>query len=427
MSSRETLAIRGGTPVVPPGAVKPWPHITEEDRQAVLAVMEDGDIVRQRTVQNEALSREWAEYIGVRYCIPTNSGTAALHMAVAGLGIGPGDEVIVPAFTYWASAAAVLHHNAIPVFVDIDPRTYTLDPAQIEVKTTERTKAIMPVHIHGLPADMHPILEIARKHGLAVIEDCAQAHGARYRGRLCGAMGDAAGFSTQASKVLTTGSEGGLFVTDDETIYQRAALLQYLGEIVVPGKERETQGYNAYGLGWMYRGDVFGQAFVRSQLRRLDAYNEWRRGNCAHLTQKLQGTPGLTTPYEPEGYHHVFYTYTLEFHPEQLGLDVPPRIFRDKIMEALTAEGVPNTRWQRMAVPSQAIFQSREGYGKGCPWSCSYSRPDIEYHTEDYPITNRFVDRNVYILGIYPPNGEDLMELYVAAIRKVLQNARELC
>ncbi|MCC6442803.1 MAG: DegT/DnrJ/EryC1/StrS family aminotransferase [Armatimonadetes bacterium] len=420
------LAIHGGQAVVPKGMVKPWPHITDEDRQAVMEVLADGNILPQRTLQNESLTREWAEYLGVRYCIPTNSGTSALHMAVAGLGIEPGDEVIVPAFTYWASAAAVLHHNAIPIFVDIDPHTYTIDPTKIEARISDRTRAIMPVHIHGLSADMDPILEIARKHSLAVIEDCAQSHGARYKGKLCGTMGDAAGFSTQASKVLTTGSEGGLFTTNDELVHKRAALTQYLGELVVPGRERETQDYNAHGLGWVYRPDVFGQAFVRSQLKRLDANNDWRRKNCAYLTERLQGTPGLSTPYEPEGSHHIYYVYTLEFYPEQLKLDIPTRAFRDRLMEALAAEGVPNTQWQRMAVPSQEVFQAKDGYGKGCPWSCPYSRPGIEYRTEDYPMTNRFVDRNIYLLGIYPPNGEDLMELYVQAIEKVIGQVREL-
>ena len=138
----------------------------------------------------------------------------------------------------WASAAAVLHHNAIPVFVDIDPRTYCIDPDLVEAKITERTRAIMPVLIHGMPADMDPVLAIAKRHDLAVIEDVAQAHGARYKGRLCGSMGDAAGYSTQASKTLSSGCQGGLFTTNDEMVHKRAALLQYFGELVVPGRER---------------------------------------------------------------------------------------------------------------------------------------------------------------------------------------------
>ncbi len=251
--------------------------------------------------------------MGVGYCIPVNSGTAALHLCVAGVGIEPGDEVIVPAFTFWATAAAVLHHNAIPVFVDIDPHTYCIDATLIEAKVTERTRAIMPVHIHGMPADMDTILAIAKKYDLKVIEDVAQAHGAKYKGRFCGAMGDAAGYSTQASKTLSSGCQGGLFTTDDEQIYKRAALLQYFGELVVPGQEREEQEYNAYGLGWMYRGDMFSQAFIRSQIKRLDENNAPRIRNCDYLTQRLNQIDGIETPFVPEGCEPVYYNYVVGF------------------------------------------------------------------------------------------------------------------
>ena len=233
------LAIHGGKRSVPNGIIKPWPEVTDADRDAIAEVIASERITEQQRIQSEGLASEWAEYMGVRYCIPVNSGTAALHLCVAGVGIEPGDEVIIPAFTFWATAAAVLHHNAIPVFVDIDPVTYCIDPNAIEAKITERTRAIMPVHIHGMPADMDAILAIAKKHNLKVIEDVAQAHGARYKGKRCGAFGDAAGYSTQASKTLSSGCQGGLFTTDDEEIHKRAALLQYFGEIVVPGRERE--------------------------------------------------------------------------------------------------------------------------------------------------------------------------------------------
>lgn len=205
---QKELAIHGGKRTVPEGFIKPWPEVTEADKKAVIEVLNTPRITGQQKIQSEGLAKEWGEYMGAEYCIPVNSGTAALHMCVAGLGIEPGDEVIVPAFTFWASAAAVLHHNAIPVFVDIDPRTYCIDANLIESKISERTKAIMPVHIHGMPADMDPILQIAKKHNLKIIEDVAQAHGAKYKGRLCGSMGDAAGYSTQASKTLSSGCQG---------------------------------------------------------------------------------------------------------------------------------------------------------------------------------------------------------------------------
>ena len=418
------LALCGGKRTVPEGLIKPWPHVTEADRKAVMEVLDTpasigppGQTAQQR-IQSEGLAREWAEYMGVKYCIPVNSGTAALHMCVAGLGIEPGDEVILPAFTFWASAAAVLHHNAIPVFVDIDPRTYCIDPDLIEAAITEHTKAVMPVHIHGMPADMDRVLEIARRHGLGVIEDVAQAHGARYKGRLCGSMGDAAGYSTQASKTLSSGCQGGLFTTDDEIVYARADRLQYFGERVIPGRERQDQEYNAHGLSWMYRGDMFSQAFVRSQLRRLDENNALRVGNCEFLTKHLGEIPGVEPPCVPDDCQPVYYNYVVGFDPEALGLTVPARVLRDKAMEALKAEGVPVGLWQRRTVPAQEVFQNPIGYGKGCPWKCHARK--VDYDPASYPKAGAFLDSHFYVFDVNPPNDLELMGLYVEAFRKVM-------
>ena len=421
----EQLAIHGGQPTIPEGTIKPWPHITDADRQAVMEVLSSDSINEQRKIQSEALSQEWAAYVGRKYCIPTNSGTAALHMCIAALGIEPGDEVIVPAFTFWATAAAVLHHNAIPIFVDIDPKTFCIDPAQIEAKLSERTKAVIAVHIHGMPADMDGVLAIAKQHGLKVIEDAAQAHGSRYKDVPCGAIGDVAGFSTQMSKTLTTGSEGGLFVTDDEDYHKQAALLQYFGELVVPGRERQEQEYNAFGLGWMYRGDVFGQAFIRSQLKRLDTNNALRIRNCNFLTEHLSKIKGIETPYVPPQCESVFYNYVVGVKPEELGLSVSPKVFREKVQEALTAEGLHVGQWQRRPVPAQEIFQAQIGYGRGCPWTCGHAQP-VEYRTEDYPNATAFIDSHFYLFDVNPPNDLDLMKLYVEAFEKVMDNPDQL-
>ena len=421
----EQLAIHGGQPTISEGTIKPWPHITDADRQAVMEVLSSDSINEQRKIQSEALSQEWAAYVGRKYCIPTNSGTAALHMCIAALGIEPGDEVIVPAFTFWATAAAVLHHNAIPIFVDIDPKTFCIDPAQIEAKLSERTKAVIAVHIHGIPADMDGVLAIAQQHGLKVIEDAAQAHGSRYKGVPCGAIGDVAGFSTQMSKTLTTGSEGGLFVTDDEDYHKQAALLQYFGELVVPGRERQEQEYNAFGLGWMYRGDVFGQAFIRSQLKRLDTNNTLRIRNCNFLTEHLSKIRGIETPYVPPQCESVFYNYVVGVKPDELGLSVSPRAFREKVQEALAAEGLHVGQWQRRPVPAQEIFQTQIGYGKGCPWTCGHAQP-VEYRTEDYPNATAFIDSHFYLFDVNPPNDLGLMKLYVEAFEKVMDNPDQL-
>lgn len=412
------LAIYGGNPTVPDGLIQPWPTVTQSDKDAVAEVLASEKITEQQRIQSEGLAQEWADYMGVQYCIPVNSGTAALHLCVAGVGIEPGDEVLVPAFTFWATAAAVLHHNAIPVFVDIDPVTHCIDPTQIEAKLTPRTRAVMPVHIHGMPADMDPLLAIAETHGLKVIEDVAQAHGASYKGRRCGAFGDAAGYSTQASKTLSSGCQGGLFTTDDPQVYERAALLQYFGEIVVPGKEREEQEYNAYGLGWMYRGDMFSQAFISSQLKRLDANNALRVRNCDYLTEHLRTITGIQTPMTPEACEPVYYNYVVGFDPKALGLDISARTLREKVQAALRAEGVPTGQWQRLPVPAQQIFQNRIGYGTGCPWRCNNS--EVEYNPEDYPEAVAFIESHCYIFDVNPPNDLELMGYYIEAFRKVM-------
>ena len=413
------LAAHGGTPVIDPGAIRPWPWITDDDRDAVMEVLSDENINEQRQKQSQGLAKEFAEYVGVKHCVPCNSGTAALHMCIAGLEIGPGDEVITTAHTYWATAAAILHHSAIPIFVDIDPQTFCMDTALIEAAISEKTKAILPVHIHGMPAEMDTIFEIAGRHKLHVIEDCAQAHGSEYRGKRCGTMGICSGFSTQMTKHLTTGSEGGLFVTNDDIVNERAKTLQYLGEVVIPGREREDQEYNAHGMGWMYRGDVFGQAFARSQLRRLEEMNEARIKNCQALNLDLEGLKGIRTPLEPEHVHHTYYNYIVSLHPDEVGLDVPVTEFRTKFTAALKAEGMNVGQWQRMPVPAQSVFQSKVGFGGGYPWSCELAR-DVEYRPEDYPKAAAFIDSALYIHGIGPPNENSLMARFVEAITKVL-------
>jgi perosamine synthetase len=177
----EKLAIDGGKPVLTRKDYKNWPIIGADERRLVNEVLDKGIVAGGTAPQVKALEKEWAAYTGSKYCLTTCSGTAALHMALAAVGVGPGDEVITSAFTFLASASCAIHQNAIPVFVDIDPRTYCMDPARLEAAITPRTKAIIPVHIQGCPADLDPILAIAKKHSLAVIEDACQAHGAVYK------------------------------------------------------------------------------------------------------------------------------------------------------------------------------------------------------------------------------------------------------
>ena len=231
----QALAIDGGPRVVKEGAIQPWPHIGDDERKAVLRALDDATPWRYPHPEIEALEREWAHFVGMKHCLAANSGTASLHMAVAAAEVGPGDEVLVPAFTFLASASCVLHSNGIPIFVDIEPETCTIDPKLLKERVTDRTKAIVAVDIHGLPCDYEAIFAVARKRGLLVIEDGAQAHGSVYKGKQVGALGDLAGCSLNGSKNLSALAEGGLFTTDDDRRAELAARTRMFGEGVEPG------------------------------------------------------------------------------------------------------------------------------------------------------------------------------------------------
>ena len=418
MSSSD-LALFGGPRSVAEGLVKPWPEIRDEDKQAVMRVLDRGKLAGGP--EAKAFEREWADRLGSGYCLTSNSGTAALHMAVASVGIGPGDEVITTPFSWTSTATCILHHNAIPVFADIEPRTYNIDPASIGSRITPRTKAILPVHLYGLAVDVDAILDIAQRHDLYVIEDCCQAHGAEYKGRHVGTFGHVAAFSLNTNKNLSAG-EGGMLVTDDEHIWQQAARIQQFGERRVKDGSRE---YNAYGMGWMYRTNEMSAAFARSQLSRLDETLDTIRQNAAHLTAALEGSLAYLTPFEPLERKHSYYRYSMLFTPERAGIDVPVETFVQKVRAALSAEGV-NVGRAEFVIPEMTLFQEQTGYGRGCPWSCEHYDGTVEYNAEDYPVALDTIRRLVSVIGLKPPNGVELMDRYIDAFRKVTGHIDEV-
>lgn len=411
----EKLALEGGPRTVPEGLIKTWPVITEADRKAVLAVLDSGHLHGTGAPQAVALQKEWAQYCGVKYALVTNSGTSAIHMGLAAVGVEAHDEVITCALTYWSTAAAILHQCAIPVFVDIEPVTYNIDPTKIEEKITERTKAILPVDLHGMPCDMDPILDLARRYDLKVVTDSCQAHGAEYKGRKVGSLGDVSAFSLNRSKNLC-GCDGGLLTTDNEEYYERAKMVREFGEVIIHGRERE---YMAYGLGWNYRSVEFVNAFTRSQLTRLEEYNEKRRELAHRLTAAFKDIPGVEGPPEPEGRKPVYFAYVVTFRPDQLGLDeVEPARFTAAAERALNAEGIGMGKWQRVPVPGMVVFQKKRAFGKGEPWRSA--RSNVVYRAEDYPETLKFLASHSYLRGVHPPNDVELIDLYLEGFKKVM-------
>jgi perosamine synthetase len=323
-----------------------------------------------------------------------------------------------------ATPMAVLHAGAVPVFCDIDPLTHTLDPDRVEERIGSRTRAIMPVHAHGLPADMDELRNIAVRHGLALIEDAAQAHGATYRGMRAGALGDAAAFSLNGSKNLSAG-EGGLYVTDDEESFVSARRLAIFGEDTPPTGPGRYRAYWSHGVGWNYRAHELTAALARSQLRRLDTYNETARRNAAVLNCGLFDLPGLVPPHVPGDRTCVFYRYRIVVDPDELGFTGPPRELRDRLLWALQAEGVAASLWQLLPLPAQPVFRR----GRFAPW-----RPGDDSRLEPWdpgahPETMRMLDSSIVVGTATEPlfdQPSELMDRYVEAFEKVLADREAL-
>ncbi len=273
--------------------------IKPEVDAAVLRVLDSTQFILGEEVA--AFEREFAAYCGTAEAIGVNSGTSALHLALLAAGIGPGDEVITVPFTFVATAAAIVYAGARPVFVDIDPGAFTMAPSAIERAITPRTKAIMPVHLYGHAADMDPILEIARRRRLVVIEDAAQAHGASYKGRPCGSMGEMAAFSFYPGKNLGAYGEGGAVVTSDPALARKIRIMRSWGE--ERRYEHSVKGFN-------YRMDGIQGAILRVKLRHLEAWTEARRARAADYARAFAGT-GIATPTEQPQCRHVYHVYAV--------------------------------------------------------------------------------------------------------------------
>ena len=415
------LAIYGGPKTIRDGEVKPWPPVDETDEKLVLNALHATS--QARGPHNLAFEKEFCEYNGNKFALFTNSGTAALHMSLVGCGIGAGDHVLVPAFTWSSSATCILHHNAIPIFVDIDFDTFLIDPAKIEAAITPRTKAIIVVQLHGLCADMDAINAIAKKHNLYVIEDACQAVGALYKERKAGTLGDCAAFSTNQNKCLSSG-EGGIFVTDNEEIYNGASKLWSFGETARPEQSRD---YHAYALGWMYRNNELTAAFARAQLAKYPQYFAMLRANGKYLQDNLNDIKGLIQPYEPKDCTHNWYNYNLRLDFDALGITDNKERFRDAVAAAIKAEGVICSVWQRFILPEMTVFRAKNAYGGGFPWSIPGADEGVDYIPENYPNALRYSRCHMSIVQtLRAPNGLDIAAKAVEAIKKVFDNINEI-
>lgn len=354
IGSTSDLAMEGG-PKVRQKDWPQWPIWDETEEKALLDVLHSGRWWSPDGRWTAPFEQEFAQYHDTQHGVTVSNGTTALTVSLLALNIGHGDEVIIPPYTFIATAGGVLSVSATPVFVDIEPRSLNMDPARIEEAITPRTKAIIPVHVAGCPADMDGVLEVARKHNLYVIEDAAQAHGAEWKGRKVGAHGHLGTFSFQASKNLNSG-EGGMIVSNDER------LSEYCRTIMNSGRVRQA-GYETDALCGNYRITEWQSAILRSQFQRLPAQIEQRAANATYLTSLLDTMPGIITlPPDPRVTCHAYHLYMFRYNPAGFGNRT-----REEFLTALRAEGVP-CRGGYMPLYKQRIFQnSTPGTGPWCP------------------------------------------------------------
>lgn len=413
------LALLGGRPAVGPDVTfRTWPAVDEQDEALVLASLRQ-DKHAGGGPHTRMLTEEFAAWNGNRHVLATNAGTAALHMCVAGVGVQAGDEVITTALSWTSSATAIIHHNAIPVFVDVNWDDMLIDPAKIEAAITPHTKAVLIVHYWGLACDMDAIMAIAHRHGLKVIEDACQAHGATYKGRKVGSIGDAGAFSLNQNKNLC-GGEGGFFVTNDQAIFDRGRALAGFSDMRPMEAGRD---YHDRGLGWMYRTTDLNAAFALGQLRKLDKTNAQARANWQYLDDRLANLPHFVRPFSSEDRPVNGYAYVLRADPAYATKrGVTTSELTDAIRAALKAEGLPVGR-ANWLLPAHTIFQAKDAYGKGSPWTDGHARSDISYALDQYPIAQACVDTCMWNINAHrPPNEQPSLDAFVAAVTKVFEN-----
>jgi len=382
------------------------------------------------------LEKGLCEYTGAKYAKVVSSGTAAIISGLYAAGCGPGDEVITVSFTWVATAGAVLRVNAVPIFADIDPRTFTMDVEDVARKITPQTKAILPVDLYGHPAPIPELMELAKKHNLFVIEDACQASTSEIDGRKVGSIADFTAFSW-SGKPIYSSTGGGAYLTNDRKLYERA-LLAGQHPTVIQGLATDPDvlryasmggtGDNMRGVGW----DAL------AQLMDAEVRTNARIRNCEYLTEKLSQIPGITPPYVRPGYKHVYHYYTCLWDEKYWGIS------RDRFCQALNAEGLfavayvtdANYRFAPESKPIQAggpihlrtIFQERNLYGKGCPFRCPHVKNPPVYKKGDLPVSERIAKQEFCFQqsDLSPPCDERDMQLIVDTIKKVLDNIDEL-
>jgi len=427
----EKLALLGGPKTVTMHeelqAANRWPVIGEEEIEAVVAAMKEPDIYAPIA----EFEKEFAAYHGAKYALAHNNGTSSIQAAYFAVGVGPGDEVLCPAYTWHLSVSQVLTLHAIPVFCDVDPRTGSIDPEDLKRRITPQTKAINVLHPFGAVAPMDEIMAIAREQGIPVIEDCSHAHGALYKGRKVGTIGDIGCFSLQAAKLLTA-IEGGILITNNAEYYERAVVLGHYERIprltsekyrrYVPTDMRAPQAPTCFG--YKYRMHPWAAAFGRVQLRKLEQISAARRRNLEYLTDAiLPLSDGLVPPYEAPGTCRTWLNYICQYYPEKM-----QGVSRDRFVEALNAEGLPATTGRAGYLPVywNPLYEERNMWAEGIPFDAPYVKRKVDYSRGICPQAEAIWQRTVGLPTFPHPCDKALLDQCIGAIDKVIRNLDRL-
>lgn len=416
----DTLALLGGKRTITT-ALTPFRSMGEDEVQAAADVVRSGVLSAFVGAPGDfflggqqvtAFERKAADYFGVKHAITVNSWTSGLIAAVGAIGVEPGDEIITTPWTMSATAMAILHWNAIPVFADIDPETYNIDPRSVEALIGPRTRAILAADIFGQTADMEALRAIADRHGLKIITDTAQAPGARAGERFTGTLADIGGFSLNYHKHIHCG-EGGILVTDDDRMAERLQLIRNHAESVIKSSDPSDL---ANMIGYNFRLGEIEAAIASVQLDKLQERIDTRQRAAARLNDGLGNLQGLSTPAVAPGATHVYYVYGLRIDPEALGVS------RDRLLEALRAEGVPALMRGYQTIHRLPIFEHRIAYGtKGFPFNLA--EREIRYGDGTCPVAEELHDHTFIGLNLCACEYYDEdVDLIIAAFRKVWTN-----